>query len=113
MRTAGDTMEEGLSKILSQLSQLAILPDADLEFLGKLQQLLTQYMRAKQSQTASAAAGVSQGMAAGQPAGGMPGMGAPSPQQIAPGGGAGMSGLMGAPNPDELRRVLAGSQMSG
>jgi hypothetical protein len=34
------------------------------------------------------------------------------PQRIGPGGGAGMSGF-GTPNPDELRRTLAGPAAVG
>lgn len=99
-----NTMAEGLSKIASDVTQLMATPDADLEFLTKLQTDILMKMR----QPIDAATGP-QAPNAGQP---------PMPPEIAAmmggqmpaaaggippaGGGPGA----GAPNPDELRRLM-------
>lgn len=99
--SSGGTMQDGLNKLLAQVAQMMILPDADLEFLSGLQMAVTQYI--KQGQ---------------QPAS--------QPQSAVPGGAgtvgpgvANNSGMMGGasmgvgqPNPDEMRRMLA-TQMGG
>lgn len=114
-----DSVSEGLKKVFTQISQLKLLPDAGqhIQFILLLEQAIMKYLQ----QQASQAAGVGQAQGQGQPdmgaggaasAGGPPGMPAPpGPAGFAPGGGAGggMPGVTQMPNPDELRRVLAGA----
>lgn len=104
--SSGGTMQDGLNKLLAQVAQMMILPDADLEFLSQLQMAVTQYI--KQGQQPSS-----------QPQSAVPGgAGGPSPTPPGP-SMAGNTGMMGGasmgvgqPNPDELRRMLA-TQMGG
>lgn len=111
-----DTMIEGLKSLLTDLAKLKVLPDADLSFIGDVENMIVQYVRNAGQQTVDGAVGQqAQGGGMGQPGGigdATMGMGfgqAPPAQQIAPGGGAGMSGLAPqAPNGDELRRILQG-----
>lgn len=130
-----DSMAEGLKKVLSQVAQMQVLPDADMGFLQALQQGIVHYLQQNASKMAHAGAmggppnpmaGVGGGMGGAPPSspmgggmGGMGGMGGgapmsppPPPAGIAPGGGAGMAGLSAAgqltTNPDELRRLLSG-----
>lgn len=84
-------MSEGLNKILQQLATLATTPDADLQFLTKLQMDITGFLRS----------GPGGAMAAGGP----PPPGQPSP---APMGGPMMGLNPGAPAASELERMLAG-----
>lgn len=124
----GGSMHEGLQGILGMLGPLMAAPDADVQFLSQLQQVIVGRLKAS-TQHAMQAPG-------GPPGGGQPGPG--QGNQIAPGGGAGPVGLqsggvsgmggpgaggppggpqpgpggpggLGAPNPDELRRVLGGA----
>lgn len=86
-----NTMSEGLTKILQEIATLATTPDADLQFLTKLQMMITDFLRS----------GPGGAMAAGGP----PQPGQPSP---APMGGP-MQGLQpGAPAIDELQRMMQG-----
>ena len=117
-------------------------PDAPahMDIIQALQQGIAQYIQHTRQQTRDQATGGGQQGSGGPPgAGGPPGMpggmgspamggggppgmppgmgppgggGAMPPQRIAPGGGAGMSGF-GTPNPDELRRTLAGPAATG
>ena len=116
------SMLQGLQSILSALGGMMAAPDADVPFLQGLQHVIVDQIKKKTQQSVAGA---------GQQPGGMP----RQPNQIAPGGGGGMSGFgagagapggpmaapgsapppgmgapgmggAGAPNPDELRRVL-------
>lgn len=107
-------MMEGLQKIVAQLAQMQLTPDADQEFLLGVQGTITQFLRTAASDTAQqgASLGSQPGMGGPSPAGSPP-MGAPN--AMAPGGmaGGGMGGLTTPPNPDELRRVLANASATG
>jgi hypothetical protein len=116
--TQNDSMNEGLKKVLSTIAQFKVLPDADGQFLAQLEGLIVDKLK----NTGAQAAGVSPGGPGGGPPGGAlagllgamgggGGMAPPSPNAMAPGGmaGGGMGGLTTPPNPDELRRVLAGA----
>ena len=106
------TYVDGLRNILGNLAQLSSEPDADLQFNVQLQGVITQYIRQRMTATVGAPGGDAAGAEAGG-APGQPGLGPPpAPAGIAPGGGAGMAG-MGTPNPDELRRVMAGAAEGG
>lgn len=104
------TMSEGLNKLLSEISQMMPLPDADLDFLTKLQMVITSFIRQPQQQP-----GNPQQSPNIPPAPPPAGMGsAPMAPGMAPGmGAANLGGMGGAtpsvptPNPDELRRVLS------
>lgn len=114
-RTTGDTMAEGLQKILAQMGQLLALPDADMSFLNDVQNQIAQYLR----EGAQAAQGGNLAMP--------PGPGAPGPASASPtsalmgmgGGGMGMmappGGSMGIqpPNMDELNRTLGSQSQTG
>ena len=91
---SNNTMAEGLYKTLSQIAQMATAPDADLQFLTKLQVEITQYLRS-----------YSPGGGGGQPQPGMPGQGGPPPGMMT---GGGMQGLSQAPNMDEIARLFGG-----
>lgn len=90
-----NTMQEGLAKMVSEISQLKITPDADLEFLITLETQILQYIKTK-------ANGALQGGMPGMGGGGM--MGAPLPSFAGQGAG-GVMQSPGMPNPDELRRM--------
>ena len=111
-------VEDALTECLQLLSEARLLPDAPahMQVIEALQKGIIQYIQAIRQKNISQAIQGPQGgggmpggpggpMGGGMPPGGMGG-GMP-PRQIAPGGGAGMSGF-GTPNPDELRRTLAG-----
>lgn len=84
-----NTMSEGLQRLLSDVAQMATAPDADLQFLTQLQMMITQYLRSFAPQ--------------GTPQAGGPGM--PPPGNS---GGA-MQGLsVGAPQIQEVARMLGG-----
>lgn len=90
---SNNTMAEGLYKTLSQIAQMATAPDADLQFLTKLQVEITQYLR-------------SYSPGGGQPQQpGMPGQGGPPAGMMT---GGGMPGLSQAPNMDEIARLFGG-----
>lgn len=120
-----DSMNEGLRKLLSQIAQLKVAPDADMDLLGGLEGMIVQYMQQVANQAAGGGGGAqgvpgggmggpSGGGMGGDPMAAMAGMGGAPPTSIAPGGGGGMAGLaVGPPNMDELRRVLSGSGASG
>lgn len=99
-----DTFPEGLRKLLGTLTDLKVLPDADLAFLVNLETQIIAKIR--EPMDAAAQAGASQVPMGpppqmGPPMGGMPGV----PNQMA------ARGVMPGPtmpsNPDELRRVLS------
>jgi len=127
---------DAMGDIVQILSQAKLLPDAPayMQLLQGLESGVLQIIDAMRKQTAHQAAqgppggpqgGPGPGGPGGGPPGGMGGMGGgvggpggpdgpPGGQgaQIAPGGGAGMAGF-GTPNPDELRRTLAGPAAVG
>lgn len=128
---AGADTTDYLQEIMQILADAMSAPDASrhMQVLQELQQAIAGYIAQSRQQVAQQATGMGRpgqpgggpgagqmpGMGPGGPPGGMgggpPGGGMP-PRQIAPGGGAGMSGF-GTPNPDELRRTLAGPAAIG
>lgn len=98
-----NTQAEALKKMLSQLTEMKTMPDADLPFLTNVETVLLGYLRApfeQQQQQVSALPGM------GAPAGAGPAMGGPA----APMGGGRVPGILNhapAPPVDELRRMLA------
>jgi hypothetical protein len=128
MAVVNDNMSEGLKKLLRQVADLMVLPDADLQFLTSLQGTITEYIRAQSSALAQAASGNSDPTAQMQ-AGGMAGLSGGGGDPLAAmmsgmmGGGG---GSMGAPpgggnmglNPgpvaaDDLRRILSSGSRGG
>ena len=121
-----NTMSEGLRALLGQLSDLKVLPDADLPFIlnieqqvvGKLREPIDRIQQMGLTAVPDGAGGIAGAPGAGgmqqQGPGGPPTMAGAMMQQGMPGASAGMPqvpGVMQArqqPNPDELRRVLAG-----
>lgn len=124
-QAAPSSMLQGLQGVLGELGSLMAAPDADPRFLVQLQMVITGKIRQGTQQAIQGQQqGAQQAMGGGAGGPGMP------PQQIGPGGGGGMSGFGGAapamagamggggpmgagagqpggaPNPDELRRVL-------
>lgn len=100
-------MNDFLTKFLGQLGQAMAADDADVPFLQMMQSGISMYMKKRAEGTIGGAPG---GGAVGPPAAGMqPGMQEPGMQPGAPPGGGNM-GL--APNPDELRRILAGANLN-
>lgn len=104
-----NTMAEGLRKLLGQITDLKLTPDADLPFLINLEtQVIHQINQGVEGAFKNNGGGMPGGPGgmSGGPAGLMgtpsppPGMGSP---QMVPGLQQGPAG----PNPDELRRVLA------
>lgn len=131
----GKGVVEALTNTYTDIAKMMLLPDAGqhMQFLQGLQQGIMHYiqMQARASLGPSpgggaagiggmgGGAGGAPPMQTGPPGGGPPGGGMPpgmgpggpapggQPMRIAPGGGAGMGGLMGQPDPEELRRLLA------
>lgn len=117
MAQQNDNFTEGLKKLLGPITQLMVLPDADVEYLTNLQMVIRNkvmgaYMEAAQlGPMGSPAAG-------GVPVPGSPvgadgsvpslGLGPGAPTPMGPGGASGGgAGGIAPPNADELRRVLA------
>jgi hypothetical protein len=98
-------MSEGLAKMLADISQLKITPDADLEFLIGMETGILQKLKA-QAEGALAPSGPGAGMG-GMGMMGMPGASSPPPSfgPMGAGGGGPMQGPQ-MPNPDELRRMM-------
>lgn len=127
------TMLEALNKVISDISQAMVTPDADIQFLTQLQGVIVGRMRqgpgnggqqphpqgqppmgGQMSPPPGQPPGPPQGgggPAPGGPVGG-PGGGGPPPggpgQMQGPPSPNGVTPLAQAPNPDELRRMLAG-----
>lgn len=115
MAQSNDNFTEGLKKLLGPVSQLMMLPDADVDYLTNLQLVIRNKVMGAYMQAAQ----LGPGAEAGQPPlpgsvmsadGAVPSMGLPPvpPAQMGPGGGmgGGASGIT-PPNADELRRVLS------
>lgn len=98
-----NTQAEALKKMLSSITDMKTMPDADLPFLTNVETVILGYLRApfeQQQQQISAVPGM------GAPPGVGPGMGGPAP--AAP-PGARVPGILNhAPMPpmDELRRLV-------
>lgn len=113
---------DSLMECMQILTEAKVMPDAQahMQVLDALQQGIVQYIQvARQKSIAQTLQGGQQRPPMGQP--GQPGMGAggqpggmgggppgASGQPPASVGMGGMPGLASTPNPDELRRVLAG-----
>jgi hypothetical protein len=115
------SMLQGLQAILGALGSMMAAPDSDIQFLTGLQHVIVDKIKKgtqqavggqppnPASQVAPGGGGGMSGFGAGagapggpmQPPGAQPPGGAPPPGMAAPGPGG-----LGAPNPDELRRVL-------
>lgn len=109
MAAPAGNMADGLMKLVSDIAKLATAPDADLDFLTKLQMIITDYMRSgggEASQTLSSGPNQAPGAALVGAAGGSGAMGG-AMQGLGGAGGPGM------PNTDELRRMLGGSGGQG
>src|SRR4051794_32533813 len=101
MAATNQTMQEGLNRLVADIAQMMVLPDADLDFLSQLQMAVTQYVKQPtQSQQPQSAV---PGGAGGPTPGGPPGPGIANSSGMM--GGASMG--VGTPNPDELRRMLS------
>lgn len=103
------SMSQGLQKILGELAQLKLAPDADMQLLMGLEQAIIQSVQQKSQQQG-------QPGQPGQP-GGQPGQGGGGPQGLPPmnpqtGGGPSMGLGSQLPNPDELRRMLGATGAS-
>lgn len=117
-----NTFVEGLQKILSDITDLKLAPDADMQFVYDLETQVIQKIRAPQDQLAAVQAqqagqgGMPSAPPMAPPGGGMdPSMmaGAMDPSMggggAMPGSGGGAPGGRmnpGLPPPDELRRLL-------
>lgn len=98
-----NTQAEALKKMLSGITEMKTMPDADLPFLTNVETVILGYLRAPfeaQQQQVSAQPGM------GAPAGVGPAMGGPPPGMA----GGRVPGILNhAPQPpvDELRRLLS------
>ena len=94
-----NTMSEGLHQLLSSIAQLKAAPDADLAYLSSVESAILQKLREPLQQAAQALAQaggvVPPGMAGQLGAAAQGGLGQPAVPARA------------APNPDELRRLVA------
>ncbi len=108
---AHETAVDGLKKILSDIAQVSILPDADPQFIQQLQQMVVDHLKQMGSQQNTP--GGMAGPAGPPPPGGPPGMappgaGSPPPGMMTGGAQPGLNigGQDGMPNMDELSRML-------
>lgn len=106
-----NTMTEGLRALLSNLSDMKVLPDADLSFLLNIEQQIVAKLREPYDRQLQGGGGGPSGPPPGM--GGGPGsMAGAMTQQGMPGQSAGPSQIPGVmqarqqPSPDELARVL-------
>jgi hypothetical protein len=108
-----DSMADYLRKIMALLSEAKVVADADLPFLLQIEQEVVGKMREPVTQMQQAGimpAGQSQIPGGGSP---MQDMGQSAPPSMAgsmPMQSGGLSAGPGAPNPDELRRLLTQNQ---
>lgn len=118
------TMMESLNKVIQDLSQAMVTPDADIQFLTQLQGIVVGRMRQGAGQPQGQPQGGQSPPPGGPPPGGG-GPGGPPPGQDpnAPGGGMpggapmqggptpnGVQPLAPQPSPDELRRLIQSKQ---
>lgn len=108
-----NTMAEGLQKIAQDITLLFATPDADLEWLAEFQSMALQKMRqpfdAVAQQQGQPPAGNGPGQMPPEIAAMMGGQGPAQGVMPAPAPGGMPGGPMpgpGAPNPDELRRLM-------
>lgn len=101
----GDTYQESMKKVVSNLAEIATYPDADMEFLSQVQGAITQHLRDAAAQQTAAQI---QGMPGAQQTAASVGGGSPLGPSA---GGAPMQGLgqSAGPNMDEISRVLGSS----
>lgn len=104
---SSQSFHEGLKKILGDVAQLSLAPDADLQFCLQIQAMITQHVKQGLSQAfgGQMSPEVGPGPLPGQEQAqqGQGGPGGPPPQGM----GGGMPGLAVDPaNMDELRRTL-------
>ena len=130
-RHSGTSVIDILQEMMQLLAEAQTAPDAQahMQIIQALQQGIAQYIQQDRQKVRAQATGGGPPGAGGPPGGGPPGMGGgmpgggmggppgaggamSPPKTIGPGGGSGMSGF-GTPNPDELRRVLAGPAAVG
>lgn len=113
-----NTFAEALERLLGDLAQMKLLPDADDELIGAMEEAIIGWYREPIDNAMAAGTTSVQSSPADIPPemmGGMGGMGGGvGASQIAGGGGAGRGmppGAVGAgaPNPDELRRLMGGA----
>lgn len=110
MAQINESMDEGLKKLLRQISDLMIIPDADLEFLTSLQSNITNYTREKATALATAQTGVGGGSSIG---GLMPG-GQPQQSPMAGMGGNPGGGINAGPMAaQDLQRLLTAGSAGG
>ena len=118
------TMTDALQRVLQDLSMAMTTPDADIQFLTQMQGVVVGRMRAGnaghpgQPGMPPGASPSPGGMPGGMPGpmqpppGGAP-PGAPQPPLAGPPGPNGVTSLAQAPNPDELRRMIASNAGAG
>lgn len=117
-KTTGDTMAEGLQKVIQQVAALTSLPDADTNFLMGIQAGIAQYLRDGAQAAAGGSLQLPPGPGAPGPASASPTSGLGGPPPGMPGGmgaGPGIGGIappnLGAGNMDELSRLLGQGQV--
>lgn len=117
-----NTFAEALTKLLRNLADMKVLPDADLEFILNLEMQVVQKLREPiDNMQAQGSTQVPGAPGMGMPMGMSPDMGGGLPPELmgmppemgmpGMGGGAGIPGMRqepSMPNPDELRRILQG-----
>jgi len=105
---SGETMAKGLQKILGDIAQMQASPDADVDFLMQLQQVIVGRIKQGTQQQPPGGPGGQPGMQGGpqQP----PGQPSPAPMG-GPAMGLSQTGNVG--NMDELARVLGGASQAG
>lgn len=108
-----NTFAEALDKLTQQLAQMKLLPDCDDQLVDAMQEAIIGWYREPiQNSMSSGNSSVQSspadaGMPPGMPPPPMP-PGGVAASQIAGTGARGMPPGAGAPNPDELRRMMAG-----
>lgn len=99
----GTSYQEAMTKILADIARAGTLPGADLQFNTQLQMAITQFVKtsAVDAATATMNMGPDSAPQAPGPGGGMGGLSLSAAMNPGPPQG-------GAPNADELRRMLSG-----
>jgi hypothetical protein len=101
-------MQEGLGKLLGDIAQMQALPDADIDFLTQLQQVIVGKIRSSVNQGQNQQAQMAGG------GGGIPAQSQMPPSPSPMGGPAmGLSATGNVGNMDELARVLGGASQAG